>query len=336
MLDFSENDLIATAEKILEMHPDPVPRFRLLRDVLRLDPANPVYQDAKKNLLESKWITQLNNSQRTDGTWGRFHTQDSSVKQTFPTTESAISTALDLGVDRNDPVLHKVQPVILDYMDGKTSWPDRPEKHDNPLAWFVWVKHFSAAVLALIDMYHPRLEAYWDLWHEALKAAFRSGEYDRQREIDALNSLLKCRMKNPVPFHKKYPLLILSATGNQLSGGLERKMLDFIMNSPSGIYYVYGKDLSVLPPILSRDFWHWCRAHQMLSRFFLWQEFSAKAVNWIWAQRTAEGFWDLGGKISRRPFTSFPLSESWRRPENRMIDSTVEMLGLLSKRLWRC
>jgi hypothetical protein len=198
------------------------------------------------------------------------------------------------------------------------------------------VKHFSAAVLALIDKHHPRLDAYWDVWSEVLKVAFHSGKYDRQREIDALNSLLECRMKNPVPFHKKYPLLILSATGKQLSGDLERVMLDFVMNAPLGIYYVYGKDLSVLPPILSRDFWNWCRAHQLLSRFRLWQELSTEAVNWIWAQRTAQGFWDLGSKISRKPFSSFPLSESWRRPENRIIDSTVEMLGLLSKRFKRC
>jgi hypothetical protein len=336
MLDFNENDLKTTAEKILELHPDPVPHFRLLRDVLRLDPANPVCQAAKTNLLESKWIAQLKSSQWTDGTWGRFHTQDSSVKQPFPTTESAITTALDLGLDRHDPVLQKVLAVILDYVDGKTSWPDHPEKHDNPLAWFVWVKHFSAAVLALIDKHHPRLDEYWDLWSEALKSAFRSGEYDRQSEITALNSLLKCRMKNPVPFHKKYPLLILSATGNQLSGDLERKMLDFVMNAPSGIYYVYGKDISVLPSIHSRDFWNWCRAHLLLSRFRLWQELSTEAVNWIWAQRSAQGFWDLGSKIYRKPFTSFPLSESWRRPENRIIDSTVEMLGLLSRSFRRC
>jgi len=36
-------------------------------------------------------------SQMADGTWGRFHTRDSRVKQPFPTTESAIATALDLG-----------------------------------------------------------------------------------------------------------------------------------------------------------------------------------------------------------------------------------------------
>ena len=108
-------------------------------------------------------------------------------------------------------------------------------------------------------------------------------------------------------------------------------MLETVMHASEGIYYVYEKSISVLPPIASRDFWGWFRAHQLLSRFDGWKALSTEAVNWIWAQRTDEGFWDLGSKLSRKPWTSFPLSESWRRPRNRIIDSTVEMLGLLSK-----
>lgn len=138
-------------------------------------------------------------------------------------------------------------------------------------------------------------------------------------------------MRNPVPFHVRYPLLILSATNNQLSGDLERKMLDYVMHAPSGIYYVYQQEISVLSPILSKSFWGWFRAHQLLSRFCLWRELSTEAVNWIWSQRTEEGLWDLGSKVARKPYAGFPLAESWRQPKNRVIDCTVEALGLLSK-----
>jgi hypothetical protein len=330
MPEFTRGDLEAIALKILDMNPDPVPRFRLLRDVLELGPTDPAYSDAKRALQGSKWTALLIDSQWADGTWGRFHTQDSRVKQPFPTTERAIAIALDLGLDAQGPPLQRVLPVLLEYMDRTTVWPDRPEKHDNPQAWYVWVRHFSAAILALIDRRHPRLEPFWALWTEALGEAFQSGVYDRQQEIAALNALMDCRMKNPVPFHRRYPLLILSATDRRLPDDLERKMLGHVMHAPGGIYYVYEKEISVLPPIASRDFWGWFRAHQLLSRFSAWKAQSAEAVNWIWAQRTDEGFWDLG-KISRKPWTSFPLSESWRRPQNRVIDSTVEMLALLSK-----
>ncbi len=63
MLDYTRNDLNVIAEKILALRPDPVPRFRLLRDVLRLDPASAKYQEAEKSLQGSKWITLLQRSQ---------------------------------------------------------------------------------------------------------------------------------------------------------------------------------------------------------------------------------------------------------------------------------
>jgi hypothetical protein len=266
MLNFTHNDLKVIAEKLLDMQPDPVLRFRLLRDVLRCDPADAAYQEAERDLAQSKWVSLLADSQWADGTWGRFHTQDRSKKQPFPTTESAIAIALELGLDRHSSILQKVMPTMLDYVDGKAAWPDPPEKHDNPRAWYVWVRHFSAAILALIDPHHARLDEFWNLWVEVLQAAFQSGNYDRQREIVALNTLMQCRMKNPVPFHVRYPLLILSATHNRLSDDLERGMLDFVMHYPAGIYYVYGKDISVLPPLLSRDFGPWFYAHRLLSR----------------------------------------------------------------------
>ena len=331
MLNFTQNDLKTTAERLLEMHPDPVPRFRLMRDVLHLDPADATYRDAEKGIEGSKWFVLLQDSQLADGTWGRFHTQDTRLKQPFPTTETAIAVALDSGADQHSPILQKTLGTIVDYVDDKIIWPDPREKHDNPLAWDVWVRHFSAAVLALIDRRHPRLDEFWNIWAEVLSASFHSGNYDRQREIEVLNLLLKCRMKEPVPFHKKYPLMILSATDNRLPGNLERLLLDFVIHSPTGVYYIYEKNISVLPPILSKNFWNWFQAHKLLSRFHLWRELSEKAINWIWAQRTEDGFWDLGNKIGRKPYTSFPLSESWRRAENRRIDCSVEMLALLSR-----
>ena len=205
MLNFTQNDLKAIAKSLLDMQLDPVPRFRLLRDVLQYDPADAAYQEAEGDLLQSKWVLQLADSQWDDGTWGRFHTQDATKKQPFPTTESAIAVALELGLDRHSSILQKVIPTILDYMDGTAVWSDPPEKHDNPQAWYVWARHFSAAILALIDPHHAQLDEFWNLWAEALQAAFESGTYDRQKEIAALNSLMQCRMKNPVPFHVRYP-----------------------------------------------------------------------------------------------------------------------------------
>ena len=50
MLDFTRDDLEAIAAQLLDMRPGPVPRFRLLRDVLRLDATDPTYRHAQKAL----------------------------------------------------------------------------------------------------------------------------------------------------------------------------------------------------------------------------------------------------------------------------------------------
>jgi hypothetical protein len=331
MLSFTHADLIAIAERLLEMEPDPIPRFRLLRDVLCLGPSDPRYRQAKNALQESKWVIQLKEAQLSDGTWGRFHSRDSRLKTRFPTTELAISRALACGLDGGSRLLAQATRRIVEYADGRSTWPDPAEKHDNPLAWGVWVRHFSAAVLALLDPHHPSLEEFWQVWAGAVNASFQGGEYDREKEILVLNQLLNCRMKDPVPFHRKYPLLILSSTRNRLPAGLEQKLLRYVIRAPHGIYYVCNGPLCVFPPISSRNFWNWLQAHKLLSRFGAWKDSSLKAVNWVWAQRTKAGLWDLGPQFSTNPTTGLPLSETWKRPENRLIDSSVEVLDLLRR-----
>jgi hypothetical protein len=329
---FTPENLRETAANLLDMRPDPVPRFRILRDVLRLDAADSALRDAEAALECSKWIRLLESSQHDDGTWGRFHTQDTGIKQPFPTTESAVSIAVSLGLTVRHPVLTRVIPYILDCMSGASVWPDPPEKHDNPLAWWIWLRHYSAAMLALIEPRHPALDPFWSIRAKTVEAAFASGEYDRGVEIQMLNELLDCRMKNPVPFHVKPSLLVLSATDNRLPESVELSMLSFIMKHPRGMYYVYDRQIGDFPEISSRGFWGWLRAHDLLSRFRSWKRISADAMNWVWDQRTREGFWDFGPGIARKPFTCFPLSESWRTPGSRLIDSSTVVLALLSKR----
>lgn len=111
-----------------------------------------------------------------------------SVKQPIATTEGAIQIALDSGLDKDSPILQRVQPVILEYMEGKYIWPDPPEKHDNPLGWYKWVPQTSAAILAQSDRFHPSLEDFWKLWAETVQVSFQSGKYDRRQKSKSLTS----------------------------------------------------------------------------------------------------------------------------------------------------
>ena len=84
MINYTHTDLLTIANRLLDMEPDPVPRFRLLRDILRVDQLSGHYLEVQAAVHQSKWVKQLSSSQLADGTWGRFHTQNTKIKQPFP------------------------------------------------------------------------------------------------------------------------------------------------------------------------------------------------------------------------------------------------------------
>jgi hypothetical protein len=329
--DFTHDGLRQIAEELLAGELDPVPRLLLLRDVLGVSGDDPRLSSARHAVRQSRWVQLLEQTQLADGTWGRFHSQDTSAKQRVPTTETAVAIALASGLDGSDPVLERLMPTLLEYVEGRSVWCDRPEKHDNPDAWWIWVRHFSAATLSQIDPAHPALGSYCRIWAEVVEASFQDGRYDCDAEIVALNRLLQCRMRDPMPFHTKPALLLLSAERCRLQPSCEHALLQHVVNSDSGIYYVCDHRLSDMPGFSDRRYWNWTRAHRLLSRFRLWRHLCVDAANWIWAQRSEDGLWDLGRNVGRKPFTSMPLSESWRRKDNRLIDSTTEMLAILAR-----
>jgi len=332
---FTEKDLTRAAERLLSMGPDPVPRFRILKNLLRLPPEDAERRSAERALEGTAIVRLLRASRLPDGTWGRFHTRDSGLKAPFPTTETAIAAALDSGLDARGPFLGKTLEAVERYATGKAHWPDPPEKHDNPLAWPIWERHFAAAVLSEMDPDHELLPPLKSLWIESLRDSFKAGPYDRGAEIGSLNRLLACRMKDPVPFHRKYPLLILSSSGESLPAGLERAALSHVMTSREGVYYVCDGPLAPPRAIADRRSWSWVRAHRLLSRFPLWRRMASAAMNALWAQRGRAGFWASGKGVPKKPYTAFPLSESWRRAENRVIDCSVELLDLFARALKR-
>lgn len=329
MINYARGDLISIANRLLDMNPDPIPRYRLLRDILKLDPDDKSLFDAKAAIQNSKWVELLYGSQLADGTWGRFHTQNTKAKQLFPTTETAVATALASGLDKDSDLLRKTVDYIVDHLDGKTIWIDPPEKHDNPDAWPIGIRHISAANLALIDNLHPNLDEFWSYWRKTAGAAFASGQYDRKTEIETRNMLDDIKRKTPGAFHNKYHLILLSSTPKILPADLELEILNYVTDSPDGIYYAYDKRINTFPLVNERRFVSWLLSLKLLSRFSAWRITGPPALNWIWNQRSADGLWNFSGYRPSKPVSYLPLSESWRRRENRKIDCTVLALDLL-------
>ena len=58
------------AAHILDQEPDPVVRFRLLRDVLDEPQDSQAFVQARANLAASRWVQELGRGQWPDGSWG--------------------------------------------------------------------------------------------------------------------------------------------------------------------------------------------------------------------------------------------------------------------------
>ncbi|MBN2227269.1 MAG: hypothetical protein JW763_07870, partial [candidate division Zixibacteria bacterium] len=140
-----------TAMRLLADNPDPVVRFRTLRDLLQRTPDDPELQTAGRDLAKSANVRLLLEEQEADGSWGRFHSQNIKIKRNIPTTELGVMRALALGLDRQQKPLKKAVKYIVSVLDGDLPFPDRAE--NNP-RWPIGSKLFPATVLALIDPSH--------------------------------------------------------------------------------------------------------------------------------------------------------------------------------------
>ena len=144
-----------TAERILAEAPDPVVRYRLLRDVLKRPPDDAELAAAHEALLESRWVKELAEAQWQDGSWGRMHTRDYGAKQKIPTTEIGVWRAVELGLDGSHPVLAHAERYLAGVLSGRDEACDPAEINDR---WPTGIRLFTASTLAEFDASHAMLD----------------------------------------------------------------------------------------------------------------------------------------------------------------------------------
>lgn len=323
-------------EALLAETPDVIPRFRIIRDILEIPSSDPLFIEAQDGLANSKLALELTESQEANGTWGRFHSQDTKdkVKRRFVTTEQAIRQALALGFDKDSGILQKVIGFMADVIEGKDTWPDPPEKHEG---WPTGVRLITAATLARIDNHHPALQEVRESWVEILKRTFASGQYGSEDECEAHLALNGIFTKNKYPrLASIYPLILLSGTDSRLPKDLETRYLDWIWRKKDGIYYLTWFSLDKYPDLNAKEFPFWLEAIEILSGFDCWAgEHGEEVAAWLWNQRDSHGVWNLEagseGANGARKYCRFQMSESWRNPLHREIDCSVRILCLLKK-----
>jgi hypothetical protein len=316
-------DLIQeTALKILRQSPDVVIRHKLKFEILcQQGNAQDVF-----SLDASQHVQTLANEQHDDGSWGRFHSQDSRRKQKIPTTELAVERALHLGLDPAHPILLKTANFIEHVLNQTLPFPDPPETNNR---WETGKRLFLASTLSMIQPDHPLVLQEHSLWLSIAERAFQSGQYVQGDEIEAHAELTGASVKDSyLTLNGKYQLNLIGSQSGKLPAKLAKSIMTWVWERPDGIRYL-GQPLKTPPGFKPEVVDHWLSSLALtLLRFPYVYHHTQHAIDWLLSQRTVDGYWDFGPCPRRSTF--FPLSENWHNPKHRRFDWTTRVLSILA------
>ncbi len=319
--------LYQTAEHILAQDPDPVVRFRLLRDVLCTPLDSQEITQAHANLATNVWVQDLQREQWDDGSWGRLHSKDYGASQKIPTTEVGVRRALALGLDTDHPMLRKARQHLVALLEGQAQPRDRAERNDR---WPTGVQLFAASTLAQIQPDLPILDGVWALWAEIARRTFASGRYDSDAEIRAHQALTGASVKHSyLVIDNKYTLALLSSRAGSLPRDLETALLNWVWHKGDGIRYL-NEPLSCPPRQMKPGpLERWFTSLELLSRFPGWPALFENVIQWLWENRAPHGLWDFGPRSASS--VTLPLSANGRKKVTRQFDWTTRVLVLLRR-----
>jgi hypothetical protein len=319
------SDLVESALRVLDESPAAPVRVRLLRDVLGRQPGDRELDAAVEALDESPHVKILAQEQRTDGSWGRFHSKDYSAKQKIGRTEQGVQRAIELGLPRSHPVLRKVQPYLEAVLDGRVRIPDRAEKHEN---WPTGVAMFAGAMLAAFAPEARALDQTWEFWSGVLRRSFATGRHDLDAELRAHRQLLgRSGQCGWMRLRSKYPVMILGSRVARLPPATEAAYVQYLWEEcPRGLVYL-NVPLNRDPQKLRGWSLHgWLRLLELLSAFASSRPRAQFAVERLLSARNRDGLWDFGVQPSCPR-----LSDNYRKKGRIAHDWTTRVVCLLSR-----
>lgn len=273
-----------------------------------------------------KWANQILEACHDDGMWGNFHTMSRPVKGRPITTEQALRRLYILGYTIEDEVIQRVVDRMVLCVKGEQKIDGYYEKkHDWPffekLMLSAWIRIFEPQ-----NQYALKV-AYG--WAEIAEKAFASGVYSREDDIRAFTERQGRKPKSgfETGFGMFYHAALLKGVLTQKTESL---FLDYYLTKPDGMYYIYDKPLNKVPDVFaSREASCYLAALEVLAEYDLAKEKLQFVIDWLNANKDDNGQWDFGSKANDSVY--FPLSDSWRKVEDRKKDCTERVSAFLSK-----
>ena len=227
-----------------------------------------------------------------------------------------------------DEPIRKAVDCMAACLRGERMIDDYNEKkHDWPLftKWMLstWVK--------LFDPENKEALSFARQWAHIAKRAFGKGAFDKDSHAKAFAEQFGRLPRPQSGFEMGYGFLYDAyLLQGVLPPEIERRLLDFYLSKPDGIYYVGSGQLNILPPIFaSRKTSFYLAGIEVLAGYNLASEILGFVVDWLNANKDENGQWDLGSKANDGIY--FPLSDSWKKAEARIADCTERITQLLQQ-----
>jgi hypothetical protein len=278
---------------------------------------------------DSKWVKQILDLQHEDGSWGCFHTLSNPTKEHPITTEQALRRLRVLGLTKDDEPIKKA----IAYMEWCLAQPISPVFQEKTHLRYANI--FSDLMLSANIRRYDRANALAltvaRKWADILEAAFADGTYDHPRYVQAYEKILDSKL-NPkagflVNFSCFYHLAMLPGL---LSERAESGLFDYVLNNPTGVGYMTEKPVAELPDnFASKKTSHWLAVIELLAEYRLAPEKLCFVVDYLMQNHLSLGVWDMGAKANDGIY--FPLSDSWRKAEDRQRDCSARIKKLLDK-----
>ena len=319
-------DIQSIIDDVLALEPEPLARHVMARMIEA--PAQNRHPDLLDGpgLLQQPQVARVLVSQWTDGSWGRFHSMDTTRKQFPKTTESAIRLLLALGLTVDDAPLSRARTYLEQILRHEVAMRDPAEPNER---WPIGAELFAASCLALIDPANPLLDAPIQRWVGVVSLTFTDGTYQAAREVEAQRvvhglsgELYYLHLSN------RYTAELLGARPDSLDPSTREAYGRWLCETDRGIGYL-GVPIAqfaartTIDAASRRELPRWFESVPIVTRLRAIRRCSSGIQAWLFHQQGEGGLWDFG------PVQLPRISSSWRKPINRRIDHTLHVLCVL-------
>lgn len=276
---------------------------------------------------DSKWASEIIRLQKDDGSWGCFHSLSNRSKSNPITTEQALRRLEILGYTIQDKPILKAVSYMHDCLVGKKAIPDRREVVHN---WDIFTALMLSTWIRRFTKDDDKANDVGKMWAGIISQSFKDGVYDHHLYVDAYKKVHRLGPKGGrlIDIANFYHISLVS---DLLDDKIALALMDYILQSQSGVYYIYSNQLSKLPQTFkSIEASRYIAAIELLAEY---RNSGCKdklmfVVEWLNIHKEPEGFWDMGPKV--KDGIRFPLSDSWRKKELRIKDCTYRIARLIN------